>query len=145
MKVLFLDFDGVITCVNGSYAKEGMMDPPSLARLQDVARRTGCSIVVSSSWRHGRTLQDLSEIIRLPVIGKTPGDGEIFTHDHDGRGACILQWLMEHGEDVEHWAIVDDDVFDMHPWMLSRIVQCETGIGLTAKRAEELVYMLGEA
>lgn len=145
MKVLFLDFDGVITYVRGSHEFENTVHPEALARLHEVVANTGCMIVVSSSWRHGHSLYQLAKILKLPteiVIDKTPGEGEIFTHDDQGRGTCIAEWLALHGHEVDTWAIVDDDVFDMHPWMLGRIVQTTTGVGLTSTHVEELTALL---
>jgi len=156
MKVLFLDFDGVITCTTASYETRNedtfmpskqYLDRGCLELLHEVLDVTGCSIVISSSWRHGHTLEWLAEFLEVPVsllVGKTPGSGEIFQHDDTVRGTCITEWLAQHGRDVHVWAVVDDDVFDMHPWMLSRIVQCESLIGLTEKGRDELISLLGE-
>lgn len=146
MKVLFLDFDGVLTYTDHMRKTKEVWDPSALAYLDDIVEVTGCKIVVSSSWRHGKTVEELSRLLYMPkgvVIGKTPGIGEIFTHDSDGRGTSITHWLAEHGSQVENWAVVDDDVFDMHPWMLSRIVQTKSSDGLTGEKASELIALLG--
>lgn len=155
MKVLFLDFDGVITCTRASYENRvddtfmpgrNYLDGACLAELHGVIQQTGCRIVVSSSWRHGKTLEWLAEFLEVPagiVIGKTCGDGEVFTHDSDGRGNNITQWLADHGRDVDNWAVVDDDLFDMNPWMLSRIVHTSHQDGLTSEKASELIALLG--
>ncbi len=124
------------------------LDTGCLARLHEVLERTGCSVVVSSSWRHGNSLEWLTELLNVPegiLIGKTPGSGEIFTHDAHGRGTLITMWLAGYGRDVDRWAIVDDDVFDMHPWMLSRLVQTDSNVGLTDENAKELIALLGES
>lgn len=152
MKVLFLDFDGVLTYIGD---RDQVWDRFCLYRLMDVVVRTGTNVVVSSSWRHDHSLFKLGKFLDLPVmnidenptcslIGVTPGAGAIFTHDSQGRGTNIAQWLADHGRDVDRWAVVDDDVFDMQPWMLPRIVQTSSANGLTEEAAEELVALLGE-
>lgn len=146
MKVLFLDFDGVLTYTDHMRKTKEVWDPVALNNLHDVVQATGCKIVVSSSWRHNHSIAELSALLSMAhgiVIDKTPGMGQIFTHDNDGRGNCITQWLMEHGEGVRNWAIVDDSLGDMHPWMLSRIVATKSHEGLTWEKASELIALLG--
>lgn len=156
MKVLFLDFDGVITCTTASYESniddifmpgKQYLDRACLTRLHEVIDVTGCSVVVSSSWRHAHSLEWLADFLEVPkgvVVGKTPGSGEIFQHDDTGRGTCITEWLAQHGKDVREWIAVDDDVFDMHPWMLPRIVQTESSTGLTEDCRDQSISLLGE-
>lgn len=156
MKVLFLDFDGVLT-YTGSQTGNRMWpwNADGLLLLHEIVARTETNIVVSSSWRHACSLDDLGVLLGLEVgdicddqtgavIGKTPGTGRIFTHDSEGRGTAITVWLAENGSYVDTWAVVDDDVFDMHPWMLARIVQTESRVGLTSESANELIALLGE-
>lgn len=49
MKVIFLDFDGVITSKNG-YS----LDPEKMELVKRICDETGAYIVVSSSWRRKR-------------------------------------------------------------------------------------------
>ena len=49
-KIIFLDFDGVITTMASRYA----LDRYKCDLLQQVIDLTGAEIVVSSSWRCGR-------------------------------------------------------------------------------------------
>ena len=71
--ILFLDFDGVLH-------PEPCHDTPQFCRMplfeRAMAQLPGVDIVVSSSWRHGRTLADLrallAEALRARIVGMTP-------------------------------------------------------------------------
>lgn len=126
MNVIFLDFDGVLN--RGS----GRGEPDLVARLNLITRVTGAYLVVHSSWRYGRTVQDLEEILRdWGVTGKvldaTPVpagfskrmsgiyimDGgwdqfvEGFEKPHHERAISIQRYLNEHPE-VTRFVILDD-------------------------------------
>jgi HAD domain in Swiss Army Knife RNA repair proteins len=69
MKIVFLDFDGVLN--SETWARNGgvvnglwTLDPEAVRRLQRIIDATGAYIVVSSSWRHGHTLDELRTILR---------------------------------------------------------------------------------
>lgn len=72
--MIFLDFDGVIVC-----RRERIYSPyqPAVAALISLLKALkGYEIVVSSSWREGRTVKDLRKILKdfginFPVSGKT--------------------------------------------------------------------------
>ena len=49
MKILFLDFDGVIT----TYDSKWCIDNNKLKLVNDIVSKTDAKIVVSSSWKHG--------------------------------------------------------------------------------------------
>jgi hypothetical protein len=84
VKVIFLDFDG---CLNSAaYLKSrpedervGVigLDRAAVARLNRLVHATGASIVVSSTWRHGRSVAQLAKILcevgfEGYVLGATP-------------------------------------------------------------------------
>ena len=89
MKVLFLDFDGVLNSCR--YMRENWrrfegsvlhrvsdaIDRAAVARLNQVVERTGAKVVISSSWRKSVTLSSLRRLLRVTgfcgeVIGSTP-------------------------------------------------------------------------
>ena len=134
MKVIFLDFDGVITI-----PPKWHISPDKLKWIKKIVDETGAKIVVSSAWCMN-TVEKTKEIIldrpkRCPknkmlrwfidnLYDVTPGIGL-----GNGRGGEIQKWLNEHPE-VENYVIIDDDG-DMWDSQLYHFVQTnyEHGIG----------------
>ena len=65
-KIIFLDFDGVITTMASRYA----LDRYKCDLLQQVIDRTGAKIVVSSSWREGSAEETIAELRNVPTCFK---------------------------------------------------------------------------
>lgn len=112
MKVIFLDFDGVVCClpVEWDHTSEGhlvhSLNHPAVARLNEIVARTGAYIVVSSTWRLRQPIEHLRGYLRRAgfvgtVIGVTP-------HLGTERGYEISRWLEDHHE-VESYVVLDDD------------------------------------
>lgn len=68
MKVLFLDIDGVLSHVCQRYAEVdgylNKMDRYLLKNLAKVQQECGFKIVVSSTWRIGRTKEEMEEVFK---------------------------------------------------------------------------------
>jgi hypothetical protein len=71
MKVVFLDFDGVLNSYRFMLEdrlqhKTGVvgLDPKAVAHVNYICGKTDAVIVVSSSWRYGNTLSELKDILR---------------------------------------------------------------------------------
>lgn len=131
MKVLFLDFDGVFNSEQSKVFWENLKDqdawekdiknfnggmlemfakeycPIALSNMEHLLRRNPeVKIVVSSSWRTSRTVQELKEVFKSPLISAAIFDKtESFSKV---RGNEIQKWLDEHPE-VTHYVIVDDE------------------------------------
>jgi hypothetical protein len=109
MKILFLDFDGVLNCKDdflGTLGKvRDVINPIFRFRLNEIVQATGAQIVVSSAWRQSHTIPELQRFCGQKVIDKTPIDGQ-------GRGEQIKLWLKEN-DFVEHYVVIDDDAFDI--------------------------------
>ena len=107
MKVLFLDIDGV--CNSRQYALAqgpgmGMIgiDQKAAAMVRTIVERTGCVIVLSSTWRLHKDLRDR-------VIKEVCSIEDCTPHLKGGfRGDEVKQWLTYHPE-VTRYAILDDD------------------------------------
>lgn len=137
-KIIFLDFDGV---VNAFSEPESLryLSKKCVGNLNVLLHLTGAGIVVSSTWRIGRTMADLRQILvnaglNFPrkVIGMTPrGPGR--------RGTEIGLWLKDHPE-VESFVILDDDS-DMEPFM-DRLVRSDSDTGLTDLDVEKALKIL---
>ena len=114
MKLIFLDIDGVLVTSrhliqsNKYFGFE--FDPECIKNLLDILEKTEAQIVVSSSWREGRTLKQLQSIFEIngiiKVIGMTPViDGVI-------RGREIKEYLHnsnECGMNISKFVIIDDE------------------------------------
>ena len=59
--VIFLDFDGVLRSRDSLDGDS--FDPAAIARLTAIVRRTGALVVISSSRRIGRTVEDLRRVL----------------------------------------------------------------------------------
>lgn len=74
MKVVFLDFDGVLNshrfmleerAQGGKSAIKGVagLDPKAITHVNYICGKTGAVVVVSSSWRYGHNLGELKDIL----------------------------------------------------------------------------------
>jgi hypothetical protein len=145
-RVLFLDIDGVLNHA-GSVRREhlpglaGWLDPAHLDALNRVVLATNARIVVSSSWRVGRTLEDVRTLlcdfgVVAPIIDATPVAAS------RRRDEEILAWLARHPE-VQAYAGVDDElrVADDSP-LAPHLVGTSMAEGLTLEHVAPLVHRL---
>ena len=115
MKIIFLDFDGVLNSEKylHSCGQFGVvLDPSRLILLEQTVKATGAQIVLSSSWREhwGQTLSacdetgiTINKIFNehgLKVFDKTPKLGT-------RREQEIAAWLKNHPE-PENFVVLDD-------------------------------------
>lgn len=146
MKVLFLDFDGVLVNHRSWYVRSGRTataDPPCVAALNKITDSTNAQIVVSSTWRIGMTIVELRKLLRAwgvtgTALAKTPHMGFSVR-----RGLEIKAWIdMYEGsrELVESLAILDDD--DDMDALSPFLVQTDFEEGLTEVHAEKAIALL---
>jgi hypothetical protein len=149
VKLLFLDIDGVLNSIAYFRRRDPItaqkcrdIDPDAVMLLNEVIERTGCSVVLSSTWRLfglDAVRETLAERgFTGTLIGATP---VLSDNNPNRRGREILSWLKTSGERATV-AIVDDDT-DMGP-LLPRLVKTSTVDGLQRGHVEELVRLLGE-
>lgn len=134
MKVLFLDFDGVLNSHQSAVFWHNKRDqskwenemytswhgtlkeyiaqefcPIAMSNIEEVIRRVpDLKIVVSSSWRNGETPETLKKILHP---SKLIGDAIIDTTPYfwgKPRGTEIQDWLDRHPQ-VTNYVIIDDD------------------------------------
>jgi hypothetical protein len=126
MKIVFLDVDGVLNYENFYALKmagrktriyvpeeypQSEFCPLAIANLNKIVEKTNAKVVMSSTWRLGRsieTLQNLLESVGFngEVIDKTPDLGDSALQRM--RGRQIHKWLICHPE-IESYVILDDD------------------------------------
>jgi hypothetical protein len=153
VRVIFLDFDGVIMTYRTLMASEVMgwsnADPdPMLCALLRRVCATGVGIVVSSSWR------DAEETCKAKL---KEGDLLRFLHDdwrtphmyQDGQSAGsrsreVADWLTRHPE-VADYRILDDDHFQWTPEQTARWIECSAYDGMPAMAMKDLAEWAGLA
>ena len=148
MRVLFLDFDGVLN-TGASRHRNGLdhLDPNKVALVDALCRDTGAAIVISSDWRTQDGLDGATGFLRdaglqTAVAGGTPAfpekDGLWGGGDH--RAEEIVGWLDKHSE-VTEFAVVDD-LRVRHPRIGYRAVLTSDRDGLLTKHVRRLRKIL---
>jgi hypothetical protein len=151
VKVVFLDFDGVVVClppVHSRKASGGLMRDASadcVRHLNQIIEETGAEIVVSSTWRKHHTIPQLHGTLRRAgFVGREPiGTTPILGSGID-RGDEISLWLAGHPE-VTSYVVLDDE-FDNGPIPTDRWVYVHMGWfdgGLKHEYAEQAISVLG--
>lgn len=154
MKVIYLDFDGVLNnelwfierlneknkhkIVNLKEHELTAIDPRCVENLNVIIEATGAKVVVSSTWRMGREIDELQAILdargfRGEIIGKTDnlrGEGCL-------RGNEIREWQRANAdiigiEDKERYVILDDDS-DMLYWQRNNMIIVDAYCGITPR------------
>lgn len=137
MRVLFLDFDGVLHAgPNVVAATRHWCWLPTLSQV--LARHEDVRIVVHSTWRYEYDVDELRELLgRLGerVIGATPAAPRL---------RSIEMWLESHPE-VSTFRILDDDAADFYRWP-GELILCDPAMGITDPQArQQLLAWLGGA
>ena len=129
MKILFLDFDGVLNDnallerVHEDYQSRGVrldphdtgrclkhLDPVRCARVQRIHEATGAALVLVTGWRRWHAHEVLTGFLRhhgltapvLHTVGGVKMSGDL-------RASASRDWLKEHREVTRH-VVLDDDV-----------------------------------
>ena len=167
MKIIFLDIDGVLNHhqyfkerfetrkqdkLDGNLTKKSEIDreaeeidPKSVENLNELIENTGAKVVISSTWRLSKGIEELQAILEKrgfvgEIIGKTP----------IGCGCCqrgneIHKWLADNrdivGEDGNDYVILDDDS-DMLYWQRNNFVNVDQYVGLTPKQVYKATRFL---
>lgn len=164
MKIIFLDIDGVLNhqafYESDRWIKnEGRdtdLDPKSIEILNGIIANTGAKVVVSSTWRIGRTVGELQQALtRKGFIGEvidfTPriqfqGLGTI------ARGVEINEWLRvncaKFKKCIDYWeykeyVILDDDS-DMLLSQKNNFIHVDNFVGMTLRTAFQAEKILGK-
>lgn len=152
MPTLFLDIDGVLNSVQyvvmvNRYNNEEWNPYKdecckiALSNLEEIVEGVpGLKIVISSTWRKSRTVEQLQDLFKMwgfskpeIIVGKTPICSDI-------RGREIQEYIDE--SNITNYCIVDDDS-DMLASQIDRFVKTENRHGLMWKDAEKIAEILG--
>lgn len=153
MKVIFLDFDGVMdTAYYGHIlGKEGLpyhdefgavFDPNCVKCLKEIVDKTGAEIVVTSSWKSLMTNRDMLNMWEqrgLPgyVIDLTPSSSGC-RH----RGDEIDAWLKECKDECQYVILDDIDESNFNEHQLPRSIVVNPYHGLDKEAAEKVIELL---
>jgi hypothetical protein len=168
VKYIFLDIDGVLWTMGWSvYARRATgfghvppeererreyeeWDPIACSNLQWVLERgkeegVDIKIVVSSTWRLSRSVEELKEIAKKSgldpdaIVGVTPYfRGREFNTE---RGYEIQAWMDENKVSEDDIVIIDDDSDMAH--LLHKLVKTDSYDGLGFRKAIEVAKRLG--
>lgn len=121
-KIIFLDFDGVLNSQlwyvkSKGYRGRDDLDPDAIAILNSLILDTKASVVVTSTWRLGRTVEELQDILtRNGFLGEVISKTDSISGSGIVRGNEIDRWLLDNPEkigcyysDFKHYVIIDDD------------------------------------
>ena len=61
-RVVFLDIDGVLAPIH-HWDRYGDLDPGCIRVLKEIVAGAEADVVVSSTWRHGKTVTELQEML----------------------------------------------------------------------------------
>jgi hypothetical protein len=114
-------------------------DTDALKNIHALSRDPQVRFVISSTWRVGRTTDQLKKLFTMkgmciPIIDRTPSNN----NDLDGRGEEIKFWLeKEKTFEVESYVVIDDDSFDIKDVHPNNFVNTEFKDGFNSKHLEE--------
>ena len=153
MRVIFLDFDGVLNVdtdepdTGGELWTERWLDETLVRRLARLVEQSSARVVISSSWRQRRTLAQLEAMLAKRGFGggvhsvtprlPRPAEGERLV-----RASEIAAWLDTHA-DVSAFVILDDDR-DFGP-LSARHVRTDSSVGLTEEDVRRAMEFLESA
>ncbi len=162
IKIIFLDFDGVINgsepTPNEAFGVGWPLSHIETALVEkidkiveaveaiDADQGIKTKIVISSSWRVEFSLNELRNLLqtkglRAEVIDVTPRLHPKKFSEYIPRGREIQSWLDNHQTDQVVKFIILDDVPDMGQ-LMSRLIQTDDRTGITDNDVEKAIQML---
>jgi hypothetical protein len=136
-RVIFLDIDGVLAPIR-RWDRYEDLDAACVRVLNEIVTGAGADVVVSSTWRYGKTVGELQAMLEAPgftgcVLDKTPVGSPGAT-----RGEDIAAWLAERS--VDGFVIIDDhgDMGELGPYL----VQTHPAHGLRVDDARHAIALL---
>ncbi len=151
MKIVFLDFDGVLNSLSdiafGHPAAIFKRD--AIARLNDILHLSKAKVVISSSWRVHHSLDELRGFLEeLGFQGEIIAATPVFSHQHAqglkdlGLIRCqeIQAWIDAQLEPLTSFVILDDMELQL---LAAYHVQTDMEIGLCDEHVGQAVAILG--
>lgn len=148
MKLIFLDVDGVFITekfIRSEFAKTGKpqgrtFDPSAVIECDRIVVATGAVVVISSVWRMGRSIEELTELFKLQGFKNTQIIGKTDVTSHGVRGREIQDHLNTLAVQPEKFVIIDDDSDMEH--LMDHLIKTNQYDGLTAEIADKVIERL---
>lgn len=158
MKIMFLDFDGVISTNRAWLAQKHIdhhdlrwLDPIACKMVKELCEKFGYTIVVTSTWRNFGMERVAACMGMHGLWNLTHSDWrtkEIWEHGSKAtRPYEIIDWLDRQrgfGEPVTDYIIVDDDGFDWTDEQAARWIRTDTTNGISTENYEAICNLNGE-
>ena len=164
MKIIFLDFDGVVTAKNGtpgSYMTHGLDEygptPVCVNRLMKLVKDSGAKIVISSNWRKF-DVDGPGSIWENPWYGGVknplpkfiPALGDAYLESLPAirlcKAAVADYWLLVKGNAVESFVALDDmcahEGYDRFETFKDRYINTDPETGITDEDCEKALAIL---
>jgi hypothetical protein len=123
--VIFLDFDGVVAPIR-RWDRYEDLDPTCVQVLNEIVKGSNADVVVSSTWRYGKTVAELQAMLdAMGFTGRVVDMTPTLPAGAD-RSEEISAWLADN--DVAAYVIIDDHVVSGE--LRTRLVLTEPGHGL---------------
>lgn len=146
MKVIFLDIDGVLAIPETGWCTPAETwhpehgypwDSNCIKQLNFILATTGAEIVLSSSWRIGKSLEQLDELFKYYHVRKSPFDTTEVIWSAD-RGTEIQHWLDNTKTGITNYVVIDDDFLTV-----PNFVQTDMNKGLCDKeKVNQIIKIL---
>jgi len=130
MKIIFLDFDGVLSCIR--VLSWYNLDIYAVNFLLWICRAAQVKIVISSTWRKNNDEQFFKNIFGEHLHE----DWRTGVSENRNRGLEIDTWMQKHLE-VTNYLIIDDDT-DMMDKQMSHLVLTDPLDGMLYKHQMEI-------
>ncbi len=146
MNIIFLDIDGVLNCQlfyteqqkKGETYMDNHICKTRIEWLNVLCKEIDAKVVISSTWRMGRTIKELKKIFlevgaTFDVIDSTP----VLRHKGCVRGNEIAQWINDGNSFINceyhlfHSYVIIDDDSDMLLQQRDHFFQTDSYSGLT--------------
>ena len=163
MKILFLDFDGVLNSdeymksksyqdeVSGysdweviQVAHHTHLDPLALDLIDKIVDATGAVVIASTTWRLRYSNDEMNLMLsnrgaKFRIAGATPAI-RMFGSD---RGAEIKRYLEDSLDEAERFVIIDDiDFFFHHTDLYPHFIQTDSKYGIRQSDVEKAIKIL---
>jgi hypothetical protein len=139
-RVIFLDVDGVLAPIR-RWDRYGDLDPACIRVLNEIVAGAGAEVVVSSTWRYGRTVAELQQMLEAEGFAGRVVDTTPVGAPGADRGEEIAAWLAAHP--VAGYVIIDDHG-NMGP-LRPHLVQTHPAQGLQPADAPRAITLLQRA
>ncbi|OYQ41396.1 hypothetical protein CHU94_09985 [Rhodoferax sp. TH121] len=142
VQILFLDFDGVMH-PEFCHESKHFVHQDNFETVMRAAPHV--DLVISSTWRHKRSLDELKALftadVRARIVGATPLYAQLDevpdTLQGYEREAECRAWLRQHGRAAQEWLAVDDRSWNFRPFN-PNVFLVDGEVGLDADSAAKL-------